>query len=461
MSAANCARQIFVVGAYLGSNKPNNFSDFLQPFIREAREIGGYQFGGTPVAVSIRCIVCDAPARNACLANKSYTGYYGCGRCCQKGVHTSTHGVTFPQIDAEKRTDASFRAQTQPEHHHSVSPFAELDIDMVKQFPLDYLHTVLLGVVKKMLFTFYGGVTRTNKLGKLPWYDKQKIADRLKQISATQPSEFQRKCRPWSKLADFKGTEFRTMILYLVPVVTYDILPSDQYQNMLLLHVAVLILVDPKLCNSAEDVAQQLLESFVVSFGEIYGEDNIVYNVHSLVHIVDDVKMYGSLDNYSAFPFESHMFRIKRMVLKHSQELQQVCNRVEESYLLHKPTAIRQEATIFKKPTRINMKRVFTEIIFADFRINTSIRNRWFFTSEGEIFKFKYYDDETKKVAARKVMNKREFYCTPISSAKFNIFRSDGTLSDSVFLPIENVMWKAFAIPLDNTIVFAPLRHSM
>lgn len=266
--------------------------------------------------------MCDAPARNACLGTKSNTGFYGCGRCCQKGVHTKTHGVTFPLIDAEKRTDVSFRAQSQPAHHNSVSPFTELNIDMVKQFPLDYLHTVLLGVCKKMLFAYVGGVTRTNKLGKLPWYDLDEIADRLLKVAAKQPSEFQRKSRPWSKLADYKGTEFRTMIVYLLPVVAHGILPAKQYQNMMLLHVAMVILVDPKLSKSAADVAQKMLESFVVSFAEFYGDDNVVYNVHSLVHIVDDVKEYGCLDEYSAFPFESQMFKIKRMIVKHSHKPQ-------------------------------------------------------------------------------------------------------------------------------------------
>lgn len=47
------------------------------------------------------------------------------------------------------------------------------------------------------------------------------------------------------------------------------------------------------------DVPHKMLKEFVTKFGELYGMDHLVYNVHSLVHIV--VKEYGALDTYSAF----------------------------------------------------------------------------------------------------------------------------------------------------------------
>lgn len=91
-------------------------------------------------------------------------------------------------------------------------------------------------------------------------------------IATTQPTEFQRKCRPLDSYEHYKGVEFRNLILYILPVVCLDILPDDQYNNMLMLHVAVLILIDPNLCATQLDVAQNILINFVSSFGQIYGE---------------------------------------------------------------------------------------------------------------------------------------------------------------------------------------------
>ncbi|VDP84692.1 unnamed protein product [Schistosoma mattheei] len=50
------------------------------------------------------------------------------------------------------------------------------------------------------------------------------------------------------------------------------------------------------------------------SYEKCYGSDQIFYNVHSLKHIVEDVIEHGSLESFSAFPFESYMRKIRRSV---------------------------------------------------------------------------------------------------------------------------------------------------
>ena len=44
----------------------------------------------------------------------------------------------------------------------------------------------------------------------------------------------------------------------------------------------------------------------------IYGRDTLVNNVHCLVHLADDVKRFGSLDIFAAFPFESFLGKLLR-----------------------------------------------------------------------------------------------------------------------------------------------------
>lgn len=56
-----------------------------------------------------------------------------------------------------------------------------------------------------------------------------------------------------------------------------------------------------------------MLQMFVAHFGEFYGKDAQVYNVHSSVHIAQDAKLYGSFNNISAFPFEKYLQKLKKL----------------------------------------------------------------------------------------------------------------------------------------------------
>lgn len=62
---------------------------------------------------------------------------------------------------------------------------------------------------------------------------------------------------------------------------------------------------------------------------------HLVYNVHSLIHLVDDVKLYGPLDSFSAFPFESYMSKVKKMIRRNNNALPQIFNRIQEMYQLN------------------------------------------------------------------------------------------------------------------------------
>lgn len=63
--------------------------------------------------------------------------------------------------------------------------------------------------------------------------------------------------------------------------------------------------------------AKELLEYFVKKAPHIYGETFTTYNIHSLVHISDDVKNYGvSLNELGAFRFENYLQKLMKFVKK-------------------------------------------------------------------------------------------------------------------------------------------------
>ncbi len=111
---------VFPVTLTLGSQRPLDLT-FLEDAVTEIKQLleSGLKFDGRIIEVMLRCIVCDAPAKAMVKNTKSFSAYYGCDRCEQKGLWEGR--MTYQEVDGfEVRTDHSFRAQAQPEHHVPV-----------------------------------------------------------------------------------------------------------------------------------------------------------------------------------------------------------------------------------------------------------------------------------------------------------------------------------------------------
>lgn len=98
----------------------------------------------------------------------------------------------------------------------------------------------------------------------------------------------------------------------------------------MLLSLSIYILVSPTYCLTLNDFAKTLLRGFVKHFGELYGQELVVYNIHGLIYLSVDVKVHGNLNLISGFPFENYFKKIKGMVWKPSSPLQGVIRRISE-----------------------------------------------------------------------------------------------------------------------------------
>ena len=204
---------------------------------------------------------------------------------------------------------------------------ARLSLGMVSQFPLDYMHLVCLGVTRRLLLLWMSGPLRVRIGSRVV----TQISSSLHDLVQCVPREFARKPRSLAEIKRWKATELRQFLLYTGPVVLCGKLSTDMYKNFLLFFTGIFILLSPTLCTEYTEFAHQVLVSFVQIFSQIYGEDMLVYNVHGLVHLAEDCKRYGPLDNISPFPFENYLHSLKKLVRKPQQVVQQVVKRLGES----------------------------------------------------------------------------------------------------------------------------------
>jgi hypothetical protein len=299
----------------------------LSAFSREVQQLKAVSIniGDKVFGFLIDSFICDAPARSLVKNTKLHSGYNSCDRCIQKGEWHNK--VVFPRTDSVLRTDTAFDEMVDSEHHHGSSALSGLGIGFVSQFCLDYIHMICLGVCRRLMHFWRHGPPSAYKLSAGMM---SQISQHLEELRSFIPSEFARKPRSLADCDRWKATEFREFLLYTGPVVLKGIMNDSVYHHFMLLSVAVYICVNPCLCHLYAENARELIDIFVQHAPAIYGVDMLVYNVHSLIHIVDAVIGFGPLDGISAFPFESHLHTLKKMVRCSSKPFQQILNRLAE-----------------------------------------------------------------------------------------------------------------------------------
>lgn len=272
-------------------------------------------------------LICEARSFAKCV--KGFNGYFSCSKCMQEGDYNN-HQMLFPEINAKLRTDENFINQKNEEHHYGRSIFERVNLGMVSQFPLDYMHLVCLGVVKKMLQTFMHGRIKAIKFNSTV---VQEISEALCNISAWIPNDFAWKTRSLKELDRWKATELRLFLLYVGPVILQNYLPQNYLLHFNSLHCAIRILCHESNCINNNEYAKDLLVYFVKTSKILYGKDFIISNIHNLIHISDDVIKFGHLDSFSSFSFKNFLNEIKKQLKKGEKPLEQLHNRIIETII--------------------------------------------------------------------------------------------------------------------------------
>lgn len=165
---------------------------------------------------------------------------------------------------------------------------------------------------------------------KLSGRNQDRISKRLQHIAKYCPRDFARQPRPLSEYKDYKAREGRQFILYTGPVVLQGILDKQGHKHFLLLHAAIRALCHSKISPNLIKFAKLAIRKFVETCPRFYKLTFNSYNVHALLHLAEDAERLGTLDSFSAFPYENNMSFFSKYYRKPHRPLQQFAFRQAE-----------------------------------------------------------------------------------------------------------------------------------
>ncbi|TNN13614.1 calcium-transporting atpase sarcoplasmic endoplasmic reticulum type (calcium pump), partial [Schistosoma japonicum] len=209
------------------------------------------------VSFTLKAEIYDAPARadvKKTIGQNSEAAY---DRCPVMGIRVYNR-MDFRRRTCTPRDSKSFKERLQDMHHCSTYSCECLPLDMAKDFPLYLMHTVYLGVVKKLITLWKkSGVNSPSP------HSHKLINERLLVCQSRTPIGFQGKC-----------------------------------------------------CNLQKFMSGAMidLKNFVREFEKCYGSEHLIYNIHSVQLIADDVEHYGRIRRsvHSGFAARKQVTKIYR-----------------------------------------------------------------------------------------------------------------------------------------------------
>uniref|UniRef100_A0A182PWP3 Transposase domain-containing protein n=1 Tax=Anopheles epiroticus TaxID=199890 RepID=A0A182PWP3_9DIPT len=425
---------VMTAAIFCGPKKPESVEEYLRPMVNEMNDLmqRGIIVHGRHVAIRLRAIVADTPARAFIKGVKGHTGYESCLKCTVVGKYSQAgRTMTFPGTNAPKRTDKSFRDNTYPGHHKTETPLVDLQFfNIINDIPTgDRLHCIDQGVGKHLVLGFRDGT-----LGKQRWTTKQclQISEDLAKIKL--PSEIHRKIRPVSQAHFWKGSESASFLHYAGFVVMESHLPDREYRHYMLLFCAVTLL-SSSVYKEKWRLAGQLLNKFIEDFASVYGERYISSNVHILQHLFEEVERFGPLSSFSTYPFENQLQHLKKLLRSGWKELEQAINRLleyEEYYV--------GKAHMASYPSISKRGNIVTFNLRKDFMLQNSEKNCWYMSKDTCIYQFQTVngqpDDGNLRICGRKLKDKSLAFHYPYDSSIINAFKGSANNLEMSFVYI-------------------------
>lgn len=321
-------------GVWFGDSKPSMLT-FLQPLCDTLNKIERdgifVQFAGAQEPFICKAFTiagtCDLPAKALVLNTVQFNGQFGCLKCEQPGKTVKTgergHVHTFPFQNTDpkgpSRTHKKFVDNAKMAYDsnsivHGVKGPTFLSrlksYDLVLGTGIDYMHSVLLGVMRLLMFLWFS--TEFSRCAFSMVRSIKEVDKRMKEIRPPFFITFPRSVS--SHRMFFKASEYRSILLFFGPVVFWGILAGPYFNHFLLLSEAIFILMMESITPAQIDHAEKLLWNFCSQMSGLYGERYMTANMHLLVHLADSVRALGPLWTHSCFHFEDKNGYLLRLI---------------------------------------------------------------------------------------------------------------------------------------------------
>lgn len=313
------AKNVMLVA--LHSGKPN-MRDFFYPLLNELKQI--YDDGGIKITKKaqnftflplITNCTADLPAKAAVQDMIAHNGYFACGYCAHKGNKikkdkNSKAVIRYTRTECLDRTHNDVlqiykKLKSIPiKGYKGIScMIAAYDFDLVYGFNIDYMHCVLLGILKKLLELWLSSENHNE-----PYYiPKQKQIVLSTRILNIKPiCEINRRPRSIFDRKDYKANEFRTLLLFYLRYCLVDMLPMRYIEHFQLLSSSIYMLLGTEITRDNILEAEMKLKKFADDFEVLYHKHNVTMNVHLSRHLANSVRHNGPLWAQSSFAFETN-----------------------------------------------------------------------------------------------------------------------------------------------------------
>lgn len=215
-----------------------------------------------------------------------------------------------------RNSDEESEELTRDERQGIVGPSVLLNypqFNLIKNLPAEYMHSVCLGLVKRLLqLTFKVGDSR-DKISKRIPTPPSMYNDLICNVRV--PREFSRRCRQLD-LSVFKAQEMRNVLLFFFPIIVQCIEPQFPNERKIWLLIAYCvrscILPNNEFLLIDADVITQYLHEFYLLFEQEFGSKQCSYSVHVVSSHLLQIRGKNPLTFTSAFPFENFYAEMKQ-----------------------------------------------------------------------------------------------------------------------------------------------------
>ncbi|XP_067212192.1 uncharacterized protein [Linepithema humile] len=269
-------------------------------------------------------VVADAPARAMVLNMQNHNSKNGCHTC-----EIRAEKIRNPQQGKARRRVYKFRSNEwtlrTKERMLTCGKHAELTHNINKSIKgrtvvhilpgidestivfAEFMHLLCLGIIKQILILW------TEKLGE--WNIKEHIDSIDDFLSEIKPSNtISRLPRELKKHKFWKAYENLYWALFYSLLAVKNYLPDKYFQHWMLLVISLNLLLQEQIHISELEKTKMLLTRFVSEFEALYGEAELTYNLHQLLHVTLNAQRWGPVWSNSAFIFESFIGTLAKMI---------------------------------------------------------------------------------------------------------------------------------------------------